>query len=184
MSLQDDHPARPASPDPQVYRCSSVGGALGSWANEGTRRLIGFNRCSVRELLGIGQARPVLTPNPKPRRMDGRANCAINPAQSALSNLAGAARHRPGETSFQPRPHTEVLSEAGALLGSYMSKPRLALCSDSESSSVQDSASELCTVQDLLGVRVTPRTNFSAAGFRGWRSADGVVRTSPCKLAF
>ncbi len=53
----------------RVYRCSGVGGLLGPLGNS-LRRLIGFNRCSVRELLGVG----VALPDAQGRRMESLCN--------------------------------------------------------------------------------------------------------------
>jgi hypothetical protein len=39
----------------RVFKCSGVASALGEAANDATRKLIGFYRCSLRELLDIGE---------------------------------------------------------------------------------------------------------------------------------
>ncbi len=58
----------------RVYRCSGVGGLLGPLGTS-LRRLIGFNRCSVRELLGVG----IALPDAQGRRMENVTN--VNLAQ-------------------------------------------------------------------------------------------------------
>jgi len=48
----------------KVYRCNSIG-SMNAWTNEQTRRLIGFNRCSIRKLLNLGVSRSSGGTNPR-----------------------------------------------------------------------------------------------------------------------
>ena len=52
----------------KVYRCSAIG-HMNTWTNDQTRKLIGFRRCSIRELLCLGVAKTFQSPS-GPRRMD------------------------------------------------------------------------------------------------------------------
>ena len=66
----------------KVYRCSAVG-SMNTWTNEQTRRLIGFSRCSIRDLLGLGVPQSMAGPGGS-RRVDNVSGEGLDPEDDEI----------------------------------------------------------------------------------------------------
>ena len=102
----------------RVYRCSGVGGLLGPLGNS-LRRLIGFNRCSVRELLGVG----VALPDAQGRRVESLWN--NNSAQDLdAADKRNIILNKAGRPAARARPRAPKREKVAARMAARMARLR------------------------------------------------------------